>query len=104
MSELKQFKLNIETQEKENILKSYAQDLSKNNLNKLKDEMNKYSVEEFEKEVAYTIFKSEKEADEGSAKAFTYIVTGKQVRIYKAKDLYLPPEAGDKRKRYIYLS
>ena len=77
LSELKQFKLNIETQEKENILKSYAQDLSKNNLNKLKDEMNKYSVEEFEKEVAYTIFKSEKEADEGSAKAFTYNFSNK---------------------------
>lgn len=77
LSELKQFKLNIETQEKENILKSYAQDLSKNNLNKLKDEMSKYSVEEFEKEVAYTIFKSEKEADEGSAKAFTYNFSNK---------------------------
>ena len=72
LSELKQFKLNIETQEKESILSSYAQDLSKDSLNKLKDEMSKYSVEEFEKEVAYTIFKNEKEADESSAKAFTY--------------------------------
>lgn len=72
LSELKQFKLNIETQEKESILGSYAQDLSKDSLNKLKDEMSKYSVEEFEKEVAYTIFKNEKEADESSAKAFTY--------------------------------
>ena len=72
LGELKQFKLNIETQEKESILGSYAQDLSKDSLNKLKDEMNKYSVEEFEKEVAYTIFKNEKEADESSAKAFTY--------------------------------
>ena len=72
LSELKQFKLNIEKQEKESILNSYAQDLSKDSLNKLKDEMNKYSVEEFEKEVAYTIFKNEKEADESSAKAFTY--------------------------------
>lgn len=72
LSELKQFKLDIETQEKESILGSYAQDLSKDSLNKLKDEMSKYSVEEFEKEVAYTIFKNEKEADESSAKAFTY--------------------------------
>lgn len=72
LSELKQFKLDIETQEKESILSSYAQDLSKDSLNKLKDEMSKYSVEEFEKEVAYTIFKNEKEADESSAKAFTY--------------------------------
>ena len=72
LSELKQFKLDIETQEKESILDSYAQDLSKDSLNKLKDEMSKYSVEEFEKEVAYTIFKNEKEADESSAKAFTY--------------------------------
>lgn len=72
LSELKQFKLNIETQEKESILGSYAQDLSKDSFNKLKDEMSKYSVEEFEKEVAYTIFKNEKEADESSAKAFTY--------------------------------
>lgn len=72
LSELKQFKLNIEKQEKESILNSYAQDLSKDSLNKLKDEMSKYSVEEFEKEVAYTIFKNEKEADESSAKAFTY--------------------------------
>lgn len=72
LSELKQFKLDIETQEKEGILGSYAQDLSKDSLNKLKDEMSKYSVEEFEKEVAYTIFKNEKEADESSAKAFTY--------------------------------
>ena len=69
---MKQFKLDIETQEKESILGSYAQDLSKDSLNKLKDEMSKYSVEEFEKEVAYTIFKNEKEADESSAKAFTY--------------------------------
>lgn len=72
LSELKQFKLDIETQEKESILSSYAQDLSKDSLNKLKDEMSKYSVEEFEKEVAYTIFKNEKEAEESSAKAFTY--------------------------------
>lgn len=72
LSELKQFKLDIETQEKESILGSYAQDLSKDSFNKLKDEMSKYSVEEFEKEVAYTIFKNEKEADESSAKAFTY--------------------------------
>lgn len=72
LGELKQFKLDIETQEKESILGSYAQDLSKDSLNKLKDEMSKYSVEEFEKEVAYTIFKNEKEADESSAKAFTY--------------------------------
>ena len=72
LSELKQFKLDIETQEKESILDSYAQDLSKDSLNKLKDEMSKYSVEEFEKEVAYTIFKNEKEAEESSAKAFTY--------------------------------
>lgn len=72
LSELKQFKLDIETQEKESILGSYAQDLSKDSLNKLKDEMSKYSVEEFEKEVAYTIFKNEKEAEESSAKAFTY--------------------------------
>ena len=72
LGELKQFKLDIETQEKESILGSYAQDLSKDSLNKLKDEMSKYSVEEFEKEVAYTIFKNEKEAEESSAKAFTY--------------------------------
>ena len=72
LSELKQFKLNIETQKKESILKSYAKDLSNDSLNKLKEEMSKYSVEEFEKEVAYTIFKNEKEAEESSAKAFTY--------------------------------
>ena len=77
LSELKQFKLNIEKQEKESILNSYAQDLSKDSLNKLKDEMSKYSVEEFEKEVAYTIFKNEKEADKSSAKAFTYNFSNK---------------------------
>lgn len=78
LGELKQFKLDIETQEKESILSSYAQELSKDSLNKLKDEMSKYSVEEFEKEVAYTIFKSEKEADESSAKAFTYNFSDKE--------------------------
>lgn len=72
LEELRQFKLNVEQDEKKEILNSYEQELSKKDLEVLEEGMANYSVEEFEKEVAYTIFKREKEAETNTARAFSY--------------------------------
>lgn len=67
---LKQFKVSIDTERKEAILSKYAEHLSEDKYNEFKESMDKYTVEEFDKEVVYasathdpSIFSKAKDAE-----------------------------------------
>lgn len=72
ISELREYKVEVERKEKTEMLDSYAKELSDNAINTLKESMDSMSINDFEKEIAYTIFKSEKEQEATTAKAFSY--------------------------------
>ena len=72
LNSLKEYKLNIETQEKENVISEYAEHLPEEILNSYKEKISEYTAEELDMRLAYELKKNNssifaKNSDEGIA-------------------------------------
>lgn len=71
--ELKEFKANVELNEKKEILDSYSKRLTEENIKDINSKINEFSINELEREIAFCIIKNEQaESDETSAKINSY--------------------------------
>lgn len=72
LDSLKEYKLNIETREKENVINEYTEHLSEEIINSYKEKISEYTVEELDMHLAYELKKNNssiftKNSDEGIA-------------------------------------
>lgn len=58
LDSLRQYKLNVETHQKNSIIEEYSEHLSEEVLNKYREKLDQYSVEDLDKELAYELKKN----------------------------------------------